>query len=73
MVIQPAKVIHARSVWLSGYHRLLEGYQANMTWLPSLAKVIHAATCMTMLLGYPRLQLLEVLACVLISACLKSS
>ena len=43
--IASAKVIHARSIrlsWLSGYPRLLEGYQANATWLSSLAKVIHA-------------------------------
>ena len=26
--------------WLSGYPRLLEGFQANATWLSSLAKVI---------------------------------
>ena len=36
------QIIHARIwlSWLSGYLRLLEGYQlANVTWLSSLAKV----------------------------------
>ena len=28
--------------WLSGYPRLLEGYQANVTWLSSLVKVIYS-------------------------------